>query len=172
MVDANWPRQGEPDFSGWLDQLDDDAGTFEQRWLRLSEGCLRIFRRAPVGVLPPACGPAGEAATIYEIAALRKGFKYGAGEVATDPELRDSTPDTELQFRWQDRCYRFRASHASLRDKWVAVLAGGLRSLPASALMQQGRVAMVGSDGVSKEVWASLTHTAEQIMKIVHRCIQ
>jgi len=162
MVDANWPRQGEPDFSGWLDQLDDEEGTFEQRWLRLSEGCLRIFRRAPVGVLPPACGPAGEAATIYEIAALRKGFKYGAGEVATDPELRDSTPDTELQFRWQDRCYRFRASHASLRDKWVAVLAGGLRSLPASALMQQGRVAMVGSDGVSKEVWASLTHTASE----------
>ena len=66
MVDANWPRQGEPDFSGWLDQLDDEEGTFEQRWLRLSEGCLRIFRRAPVGVLPPACGPAGEAATIYE----------------------------------------------------------------------------------------------------------
>ena len=58
MVDANWPRQGEPDFSGWLDQLDDEEGTFEQRWLRLSEGCLRIFRRAPVGVLPPACGPA------------------------------------------------------------------------------------------------------------------
>ena len=34
-------------FMNKTDQLDDEEGTFEQRWLRLSEGCLRIFRRAP-----------------------------------------------------------------------------------------------------------------------------
>eukprot|EP01046_Picozoa_sp_COSAG06_P114886 COSAG06_NODE_61732_length_267_cov_0.535714_1_plen_31_part_10 len=30
-----------------------------------------------------------------------------------------------LQFRWQDRVHRFRLSHATLCDKWFAVLKEG-----------------------------------------------
>ena len=158
MVDVNWPKQGEEEFTGWMDHLDDE-GTFSKRWLRVADGCLRIFNAPPVGVLPPPSAPAGEAAMIYEIADLRTGFKWGAGEVAADPELLACAKDCMLQFRWQDRVFRFRTSHGSLCEKWSAVLKEALRSLKSSALMHQGRVAMVGADGVSKEVWASLTHT-------------
>lgn len=63
-----------------------------------------------------------------------------------------------LQFKWQDRVYRFRLSHAALCDKWFAVLKEGVRSLRSSALMHQGRIAILDDDGVSKEVWGSLTH--------------
>jgi hypothetical protein len=158
MVDTNWPKQAEAEFSGWLDYLDDEGG-FSKRWLHLRDRCLRIFSAPPPGVALPRCAPPGEAAMIYEIADLRTGFKWAAGEVAADPELLDCSKDCMLQFRWQDRFYRFRLSHAALCEKWMAVLKDSLRSLKSSALMHQGRVAMLDADGVSKEVWASLTHT-------------
>lgn len=82
MVDTGWPKQPEKSFSGWLDSLDDE-GSFSKRWLYLHERCLRIFKAPPVGVAPPRCAPPGEAAMIYEIADLRKGFKCARTAVAS-----------------------------------------------------------------------------------------
>jgi hypothetical protein len=117
MVDVNWSMRPETQFSGWLDYLEPESVSFCKRWLHYQAGCLRIFRRAPEGVgqssqqqqrLP---GP-GEAALIHEICKLHSKFTFDDDEPRPEKDPDDPSAATlGIEFRWQGRMMRFRASH-------------------------------------------------------------
>eukprot|EP01048_Picozoa_sp_COSAG05_P019445 COSAG05_NODE_3047_length_2386_cov_12.635010_1_plen_306_part_00 len=157
-IDVDWSMRPESTFSGWLDQLQPD-GTFNKRWLRLDNGCLCIYHRAPVGCAPPCPALPGGAALIHEIVNLGSRFRFSGGESAPLPDPDAPKATFEIQFDWQDRTMRFRASHAQLQEKWITVLGAGLRSYATSSLMHQGRLTIVDAEGMARESWVSVTHT-------------
>ena len=153
---SDWTSIGENEFCGWLEKMD-EAGGFSKRWFVLHGGCLTQYRQCPPGALrhEPKTGT-GIAADICEIVDLREGFSFPGGAAYSD----DSAPDRELQFHWQDRVFRLRASHAVLQQKWVKVLRDGLRTIPSSELMHQGRLQLVEPTGQTRDIWASVSKGA------------